>query len=125
MAHAPRNQAEDDRRRQKRVPIQLQAVCARRWVEGAWRDLEARVIDLSPRGIGLSLDREVRVGDRVSLQIALNDGGPDLRVTVEIRHVHADAGGGQWRAGGLLRNVPQPDFERVSRFVATAIGSSS
>jgi c-di-GMP-binding flagellar brake protein YcgR len=111
---------EGDRRHQQRVPLQLRANRARRWVAGAWRDLEALLTDISSRGIGLSLTDEVRLGDRVSLTVALQGDDADLRVTVEIRHVRPDAQTGRWRAGGLFRNLPPHDHERVMRFIESS-----
>ena len=110
-------QLDEDRRNQERVPLRLRATRARRWLGGAWRDLDAMVVDLSSRGVGVSLDQEVHVGERLSLAIPLNDGSPDLRVTVEVRHVRVDSSAHQWRAGGLFRNLPPTDHERVIRFI--------
>jgi c-di-GMP-binding flagellar brake protein YcgR len=109
---------DDERRHQVRVPVQIRATRARRWVGGAWRELEATLVDLSSRGIGLSMDHEVQRGDRLSLAVPLNDGQPDLRVTIEVRHVRDDAREGErWRAGGLFRNLAPLDHERVIRFI--------
>jgi c-di-GMP-binding flagellar brake protein YcgR len=115
-------QPEDERRHQVRVPVRIHSNRSRRWVGGAWRDLDATVVDLSSRGVGLSLDQEVRVGDRVSLSVPLADGKPDLRSTVEIRHVRCDTKKDEpasplWRAGGLFRNLAPIDHERVIRFI--------
>jgi len=67
------------------------------------------MVDLSSRGVGLSLSREVHVGDRLSLSIPLDAGCPDLRVTLEVRHVRPDIrAGSTWRAGGLFRNLLPP-----------------
>jgi hypothetical protein len=113
---------EDDRRVQERVQLHVIARRARRWVGGAWRDLEAMLVDISSRGVGLSLSDEVRLGDRVSLMIPMEDGGDDLRVTVEIRHVRPAAKPGHWRAGGLFRNLPPEDHSRVMRFIRATSG---
>jgi PilZ domain-containing protein len=118
-------QPEGERRHQVRVPLQIAASRARHWVAGAWHELEAAVVDLSSRGVGLKLDREVRLGDRVSLVVPLNDGHPELRTTVEIRHVHADAKTGEWRAGGLFRGLPSADHERVIRCIFAELRSRS
>jgi hypothetical protein len=117
-------QSEDDRRHQARVPLQIPATRARRWVGGAWRDLEATVVDLSSRGVGLNLTQQAQVGDRLSLAVPLDDGSPDLRVTLEVRHVrpHARAEG-TWRAGGLFRNLALIDHERVIRFIFAELRS--
>ncbi|HEV7663748.1 MAG TPA: PilZ domain-containing protein [Chloroflexota bacterium] len=111
-------QPEDERRHQVRVPLALPASRARRWVGGAWRDLNATLVDLSSRGVGVSLDHEVRLGERLSLVVPVEDGNRELRVTVEVRHVR-DAGQGEqrWRAGGLFRNLAPADHERVIRFI--------
>ena len=117
-------QPEDDRRHQARVMLQIRANRARRWIGGGWRDLEATVVDLSSRGVGLSLDREAHVGDRLSLAIPLDEGGPDLRATLEIRHVRPDTRTeSRWRAGGLFRNLPLADHERVIRFIFAELRS--
>ena len=98
--------------------LRLPATRARRWAGGAWRDLEATVVDLSSRGVGLSLSQAVNLGDRLSLAIPLADGGPDLRVTVEVRHARQEPPDtSTWRAGGLFRTLPPADHERVMRFV--------
>jgi PilZ domain-containing protein len=108
-------QREDERRHQVRVPLDLPTSRARRWATGAWRDLPANVIDLSSRGVGLRVGQAVQIGDRLSLLIPLNDGQPELRVTVEVRHVRAS--GDHWLAGGLFRTLAPGDHERVIRFV--------
>lgn len=112
-------QREDERRHQARVPLQLPISRARRWHNGAWRDLQATMVDLSSRGVGLRLDQEVRVGDRLSLMIPLGDGAPDLRVTVEVRHTRTDGAPSHeyFRAGGLFRTLAPGDHERVIRFI--------
>lgn len=116
--------AEHERRQQARVRLRLPVPRARRWAGGAWRDLEATVVDLSSRGVGLSLSRAVNLGDRLSLAIPLADGGPDLRVTVEVRHARQDApGASTWRAGGLFRNLLPADHERVIRFIFAELRS--
>jgi len=117
-------QAEDERRNQARVRVRIVPTRARRWVGGAWRDVEATVVDLSSRGAGLSLTAAVNVGDRLSLVIPLADGQPDLRVTVELRHARPEApDAGLWRAGGLFRNLPPADHERVIRFIFAELRS--
>jgi hypothetical protein len=117
-------QREDERRHQVRVPLQIQATRARRWVGGAWRELQATLVDLSSRGVGVSLDQEVRLGDRLSLVVPLGDGLPELRVTVEVRHVRQDASSEQpWRAGGLFRHFAPDDHERVIRFIFAELRS--
>jgi len=115
---APHN---EERRHQGRVTMNLPTTRARRWSAGAWRELSATVVDLSARGVGLRLDQPVQLGDRVSLQIPLADGGPDLRVTVEIRHGRNEPGSGTWLAGGLFRMLAAGDHERISEYVARAL----
>jgi PilZ domain-containing protein len=110
-------QPEDERRHQVRVAVKLTCDRARRWSTGAWHDLHADVVDMSSRGVGLCVDSPVQVGDRLSLAMALHDGDPDLRVTVELRHVRPDRQGGTWRAGGLFKTLSPADHERVVRFV--------
>jgi hypothetical protein len=109
-------QPESERRHQARVRLNLPVTRARHWSAGAWRDLNATVVDLSSRGVGLRLDQAVRIGDRLSLLIPLADGSPDLRLTIEVRHVRP-AEPGQWHAGGQLRTLAPGDHERVIRFV--------
>jgi c-di-GMP-binding flagellar brake protein YcgR len=117
-------QPEDDRRHQARVMVQIRPNRARRWVGGAWRELEATVVDLSSRGIGLTLNQEAHVGDRLSLAVPLDPGSPDLRVTLEVRHVRADMrAAAMWRAGGLFRNLLPADHERVIRFIFAELRS--
>jgi PilZ domain-containing protein len=124
-------QPEDERRHQVRVPLSIPAARARRWIGGAWRDIQATLVDLSSRGVGLSLDQEVQVGDRLSLVVPLCDGNSPLRVTVEVRHVRPDGRlqpmDGRvpqpWRAGGLFRNLSPIDHERVIRFIFAELRS--
>ena len=110
-------QPEDDRRRQARVVAPMTCSRARRWWTGAWHDLGADVVDVSSRGLGLCIDQPVKVGDRLSLVLPLNDGEPDLRVTVELRHVRRDEPTSTWRAGGLFKTLAPVDHERIVRFV--------
>ena len=117
-------QPEDERRHQVRVPLSIPAARARRWHGGAWRDVHATLVDLSSRGVGLSLDHQVLVGERLSLAVPLCDGHPDLRVTVELRHARQEPSGtGLWRAGGLFRNLPPADHERVIRYIFAELRS--
>ncbi len=93
-------QPEDDRRHQARVALQIRANRARRWYGGAWHDLEATIVDLSSRGVGLSLS------------------------TLEVRHVRPDSRAeSTWRAGGLFRNLLPADHERVIRFIFAELRS--
>jgi hypothetical protein len=109
---------EDERRNQIRVPLQLRASRARRWSAGAWHDMDATLVDLSSRGVGVTLDQEVHLGDRLSLLAPLSDGQSDLRVTFEVRHVRQNAKPGPaWRAGGQFRTLTPADHERVIRFI--------
>ncbi len=111
-------QPEDERRHQVRVPVQIRPRMARRWSAGAWREVEATIDDVSSRGVGLHLRDEVRVGERVSLVLPIEDGQPDLRLTVEVRHVHRQQSQPlPWRAGGLFRTLSPGDHERIVRFV--------
>jgi hypothetical protein len=114
-------QPEAERRSRGRVPLAIHASRARRWVGGAWRDLEATLSDLSLRGVGLNLDHEVHVGDRLSIVAPLGDGNADLRATIEIRYAHAEADDGvrppSWHAGGPFRNMSPDDHEMVIRFL--------
>ena len=117
-------QAEDDRRNQPRAPVQIHASRARRWIGGAWRELDAMVVDLSSHGMGLRLTQEVHVGDRLSLSVPLDEGGADLRLTLEIRHVRPEARlEGAWRAGGRFRNLEPADHERVVCFIFAELRS--
>jgi c-di-GMP-binding flagellar brake protein YcgR len=111
-------QPEDERRHQIRVQLRIKAPRARRWVGGAWRDLEATVVDLSSRGIGLLVDHAVQLGERLSLVLPLADGEADLRLTVEVRHAKPDPNAdGTWRVGGPFRSLTPQDHERVIRFI--------
>ena len=110
-------QNDDDRRHQARVALRMPISRARRWSTGAWRELSAEIVDMSSRGVGLRLGQEVHLGDRLSLALPLGDGLADLRVTIEVRHVRADARVGEWRAGGLFRALAPADHARVMRFV--------
>jgi hypothetical protein len=116
--------AADERRLQVRVPMQITPTRARHWVGGAWRDIDAKLVDLSSRGVGLSLTSEVQLGARLSLVVPLADGHPDLRLTVEVRHVRRTGKPEQpWRAGGLFRTLSQPDHERLIRFIFAELRS--
>jgi hypothetical protein len=108
---------EEDRRGQARVAVRLRPNRARRWSGGAWHEIGAEIVDLSSRGLGLRVDVPLRLGDRVSLSIPLDDGEPELRVTVEVRHIRADANADAWRAGGLFKALAAAEHERVVGFV--------
>ena len=111
-------QPENERRNQVRVRVRIPVTRARRWAAGAWRDMDATVMDLSSRGVGLSVNTAVRVGDRLSLVIPLGHGDPDLRATVEVRHARQEPrDASHWRAGGLFRSLAFADHERVIRFI--------
>ena len=77
------------------------------------------------------LAQEVHVGERISLSLPLHDGGPDLRLMLEVRHVRPgrsadDAPGpesARWRAGGQFRNLQTPEHERVIRFIFAELRS--
>jgi hypothetical protein len=105
-----------DRRNQSRLALRVPARRARHWVAGAWHDLNAQVVDVSSRGVGLRLDRQVRVGDRLSLVLPL--GEAELRVTVEIRHARADAKQAAWHVGGLFKSLAPADHERVLEYIS-------
>jgi len=111
-------QSEDERRHQARVQLRIKVPRARRWIGGAWRDVEATVVDLSSRGIGLVVDTAVQIGERLSLVMPLADGEADLRLTVEVRHAKPDTrADGLWRVGGSFRSLTPHDHERVIRFI--------
>jgi hypothetical protein len=116
----------DERRNQARIPFQAEIKRARHWTGGAWHVVDATLSDLSSRGIGLVVDRQVQRGDRLSLVFPLGDGGPDMRVTLEVRHVRPnDDPPTHWRAGGLFRNLAPADHERVVRFIFAELRSDS
>lgn len=111
-------QAEDERRHQARIQPHIKTSRTRRWSGNAWRDIEATVVDLSSRGIGLAIGEEVHLGDRLSLVMPLDDGEPDLRLTVEVRHAKpARKPKEPWRAGGPFRSLTPDDHERLVRFI--------
>jgi c-di-GMP-binding flagellar brake protein YcgR len=114
QSHDPR----PERREQARIDFNAEVQRARRWTLGAWRDVGATLTDLSARGMGIVVDQAVQRGERMSLDFALDDGGPPLRVTIEIRHVRPDDDPPtRWRAGGQFRALPPADHERIVRFV--------
>jgi hypothetical protein len=119
VGHEPTTRRpEDERRHQARVGVRLPVSRARRWSAGAWREIQATIVDLSSRGIGLRVDQPVQVGERLSLAFALSEGDPEVRVTLELRHVRWDAQSGQSHAGGLFRALGQPEHQQVAAFVA-------
>jgi c-di-GMP-binding flagellar brake protein YcgR len=105
---------EDERREQARIPFEAEIKRARHWTRGSWHEVGATLADLGSRGIGVLLDREVRIGDRLSLVFPLGD-GPDMRVTLEVRHVRPEEG--RWRTGGLFRALPPAEHERIVRYI--------
>jgi hypothetical protein len=54
------------------------------------------------------------------LEFSPGDGGPDVRVTLEIRHVRPDAV--RWRAGGLFRTLAPADHERIVNILSDQTG---
>ena len=100
------------------MPFRREAVRARRWTLGAWVEVGATLTDLSARGVGLLLKGEARQGERLSLDFNLDDGGPDIRTMLELRHVHAQGSPPtRWRAGGQFRTISPDDHQRVVRVV--------
>jgi len=112
---------EPERREQARIPFTAEIRRARHWTRGAWHEVDAALTDLGSRGIGLLLDREVRVGDRLSLIFPLGH-GPDMRVTLEVRHVRPEEG--RWRTGGLFRALPPAEHERIVRYIFAELRQS-
>ena len=54
----------------------------------------------------------------------LDDSQADLRLTVEVRHVHHQPGSAlPWRGGGLFRIMSPGDHERIVRFVFAELRS--
>jgi hypothetical protein len=118
-------QPEQERRHQGRIRYHVPATRARRWTGGAWQDLDAQLVDLSSRGVGLVTDRELGVGDRLALVFPLGEGESELRVNAEVRHVRPERGEpGHWRAGGFFRGLPPADHERIIRFIFAEMRSS-
>jgi c-di-GMP-binding flagellar brake protein YcgR len=108
---------EEERRDQARIAFNAEVKRGRVWALGAWVDLPLTMTDLSSRGIGVLVAREVKHGDRLSLVFPLDD-GPDMRVTLEIRHVRAEGHPPtRWRAGGQFRMLAPADHERIVRFI--------
>jgi PilZ domain len=124
-------QHEDERRNRVRIRLSIRATRARQWLGGAWRDLDATLTDISSRGVGLSLAREVHIDDRLSIAAPLGDGTVDLRATIEVRYAHlhteVDPHSGlsreYWHTGGPFRNMSPPDHERVIRFLFAELRS--
>lgn len=84
---------------------------------GGWLDLRADVCDLSANGLGLSLDREVALDERVSLSLELPDGQGLLRARLVIRHAAQAQQDRRWQAGGEFQAIAADDQERLIRFV--------
>jgi PilZ domain len=106
-----------ERRHQARVRVSLPATEARLRRAGNWFDLGAEVRDLSVNGLGLSLDREVSLGERVSLGLDLSDGRGPLRARLVVRHAAQVPLDGRWMAGGEFQTITPDDQERLIRFV--------
>jgi hypothetical protein len=106
-----------ERRHHVRVPVWIPAFEARRRSGAEWQKIGAVVRDVSTGGLGLSLDRPVEVGDRLSLALKLPDGHDVLRSRLEIRHAGMGPIGGQWQVGGVLLGSLPEDQERIIRFV--------
>ena len=64
---------ENERREQVRLRVRRPAVSLRCWRNGAWHSLEGEIVDLSSRGIGLELRSRLRVGERLSLLLPVDD----------------------------------------------------
>ena len=106
-----------ERRHQVRLAVHLPCSRARRWWAGAWHEIAAEIVDVSSRGLGVWVRQPVHLGDRLSLMLPLDDGEPDLRVTVELRHVRHDPQSATWRGGGLFKTLSPAEHERIVRFV--------
>jgi hypothetical protein len=106
-----------ERRHEARLRVSLPAREARLRHAGSWVDVGADVRDLSANGLGLSLDREVSVGDRVLLSFELSDGRGLLRARLVIHHAAHVPLDGRWLAGGEFQALAADDQERLIRFV--------
>lgn len=106
-----------ERRHQARVRVSLPVAEARVRRSGASLHLAAEVRDVCAKGFGLSLDREVSVGDRLSLRLELPDGQGPLRARLLILHAAQMPLDGRWLAGGEFLSISPDDRERLIRFV--------
>jgi PilZ domain len=114
-----------ERRHEARVHLYLPAAEARLRRSGDWLDLAADVRDLSANGLGLSLDREVAMGERVSLALELPDGQGVMRARLVIRHAARAQEDGRWQAGGEFQAIAPDDQERLIRFVFARLRASN
>ena len=115
---------DDERRVQVRLQVARPVKRARRWYRGAWHDVNAQVVDMSSRGIGLLVDQEVSLSERFGLVFGLEPSDPDIHVNAEIRHVRPERNApGWWRAGAAFRTVAPADHERIIRFIFAEIRS--
>ena len=103
---------ENERREQLRLRVRRPAERLRCWRNGAWHSLEGEIVDLSSRGIGLELHSPLRVGERLSLVLPVDD-QPALRLTIEVKHVYHDQAHGVWRGGGQFKNLLPTDHVRI------------
>jgi c-di-GMP-binding flagellar brake protein YcgR len=107
-----------ERRHEVRVRVSLPVAEARVRGDGGWLDVDARVRDLSASGLGLSLDRPVAPGDRVTVALDLPDGkGVRVRARLVVRHATQVPLHGRWLAGGDFQTIAAEDQERLLRFV--------
>jgi PilZ domain len=106
-----------ERRHQSRVHVSLPTSEARVRRAGSWLDLTAEVRDVCASGLGLSLDREVTLGERVSLSLELSDGQAPMRARLLIRHAAQVPLDDRWLVGGEFQTITPDDRERLIRFV--------
>jgi PilZ domain len=106
-----------ERRHDARVLVWLPAAQARYRRGAHWENLGAIVRDLSTSGLGLSLDRELELGTRISVALELPDGQGILRTRLEVRHAMQTPLAGRWLAGGEFHGLSPDHQERIIRYV--------
>jgi len=69
--------------------------------------------NISSGGVLVTLDEEVRIGDRLSLELLLSPDAPPLNAIGHVAHVGADG------VGIEFERCDEPDRKRLERFLAS------
>ena len=103
-------------RREQRLPVELRP-SATHIISGRRRvPVTAQVRNLSEHGLSVTAEQQLSPGDQLELSFSMPDGGADVAVRVDVRHVNhlADGPVELWEAGCEFRTVTSTARERLA-----------
>ncbi len=100
-----------DLRAWERSPCDVRAVC--QTVSGAEPPWAAQVLNVSPAGMALAVEREVSNGALLSAVLHGPHGGEPLTILACVVHVSERAGGGRMLGCNFIRELSEDDLRRL------------